>query len=260
MTAVTKVSLPPVFLGAPLAHRALHDVTDGRPENSRAAIRAAMARGYGLEIDLQLSRDGLAMVFHDDDLDRLTGESGPVAARDAQTLARIRLRGVDEGVPSFAEVLDLVAARAPLLVELKDQHGALGPTDGRLEQAVAQDLQGYEGPLALMSFNPSMMVEMARLAPDWPRGIVTCAYTARDWPTLSEPTRAHLQTIPDYVRAGAVFVSHDVHDLHSPHLRKVQDQGAVVFTWTVRSTAQEKEARKVAQNITFEGYLADIPA
>ncbi len=127
-------SLPQAFLNLPIAHRALHDVADGRPENSRAAIRAAISAGYAIEMDLQLSRDGRAMVFHDYDLGRLTGQSGAVCQRDAADLAAIPLRGGDEGIPSFAEVLDLVAGRVPLLVELKDQHGAMGETDGKLER------------------------------------------------------------------------------------------------------------------------------
>ena len=81
------------FRRIPLAHRALHDVGDGRPENSRAAIRAAMAAGYGIEIDLQLSRDGRAMVFHDYDLTRLTGVKGVIQQRDATDLSQIALLG-----------------------------------------------------------------------------------------------------------------------------------------------------------------------
>ena len=106
--------LPPVFLGAPIAHRALHDMGDGRPENSRAAIVAAMEHGYGIEIDLQLSADGQAMVFHDYDLKRLTGQKGPVRTRQAAALAAITLTGGDEGIPTLAEVLALVRGRVPV--------------------------------------------------------------------------------------------------------------------------------------------------
>ena len=113
--------LPDAFLGAPLAHRALHDVAAGRPENSREAIEAACAAGYGIEIDLQLSRDGQAMVFHDYDLKRLTGQPGPIRQRDAAELQAITLSGGATGIPTFAEVLDLVAGRVPLLIEIKDR-------------------------------------------------------------------------------------------------------------------------------------------
>tara|TARA_Y100001933_G_C18985265_1_gene558241 strand:- start:1465 stop:2232 length:768 start_codon:yes stop_codon:yes gene_type:complete len=253
-------ALPEAFLHLPLAHRALHDVTAGRPENSRAAIRAAIAAGYGIEIDLQLSRDGRAMVFHDYDLGRLTSGTGPVRGRDAAELAAIPLRGGDEGIPDLAEVLGLVAGRVPLLIELKDQHGQMGVTDGALEAATAQALAGYDGPVALMSFNPEMVVAMAARAPARPRGIVTCAYTPEDWPLLSEETRARLGGIPDYGRAGASFVSHDVSDLANPRLAALRAAGAAILCWTVRSPEAEARARQVADNITFEGYLAPIPA
>ncbi len=252
-------ALPEVFLTTPFAHRALHDVADGRPENSRAAIRAAMAAGYGVEIDLQLSRDGVAMVFHDYHLGRLTGQTGAVAQHDAAELSRIPLTGGTEGIPSFAEVLDLVAGKVPLLVELKDQHGEMGVTDGTLERAVAKDLQGYAGPLALMSFNPHSVVQLADLVPHLPRGIVTCHYPHEDWPLVPESTRARLRPIPDYDRAGASFISHELADLDSVHVARLKSGGAHVLTWTVRSSEDEVEARTVADNITFEGYLAVLP-
>lgn len=249
-------ALPASFLDRPIAHRALHDVGDGRPENSVEAIQAAISAGYGIEIDLQLSRDGRAVVFHDYDLRRLTGESGAVHQRDAMELSGIPLSGGGTGIPSLADVLDQVNGRVPLLIELKDQHGQLGPTNGVLERAVALDLQGYKGEVALMSFNPHSVVLLAELAPDRPRGIVTCHYPKEDWPLVPEAIRTNLAEIPDYQRSGAVFVSHEVADLASPHLARVRAEGATVLTWTVRSKAIEAEARKQADNITFEGYLA----
>lgn len=253
-------ALPADFLRHPIAHRALHDVNDGRPENSRAAIRAAMDAGYGIEIDLQLASDGGAMVFHDYDMRRLTGEAGPIQMRSSADLAGVQLTGGDEGIPTFAEILQLVDGKVPLLVELKDQHGQMGQTDGRLERAVAADLAGYSGALALMSFNPNSVATLADLVPNVPRGIVTCGYPAEDWKLLRGEVREHLRAIPDYDRVGACFISHEVVDLHSPRVAALKSQGAKVLCWTVRSLAVETEARKIADNITFEGYLAPHPA
>lgn len=252
--------LPRAFLRRPLAHRALHDVAKGRPENSRAAVAAAVAAGYGVEIDLQLSRDGRAMVFHDYDLGRLTAETGPVCDRDAAELRGVRLDGGDEGIPDLGQVLALVAGRMPLVAELKDQHGRMGDAGGALERAVARDIAGYDGPLALMSFNPHMVMRLARLAPDVPRGIVSCAFDAPDWPMLDEETRARLRGIPDYDRAGCGFISHRAEDLRSPRVAELKARGAAVLCWTVRSPEAEARARQVADNITFEGYKAAIPA
>ena len=253
-------ALPDALRRIPLAHRALHDSAKARPENSRAAIRAAMSAGYGIEIDVQPSKDGCAMVFHDYDLKRLTGEHGPVQQCEAATLGQIMLLGGDEGIATLGEVLALVAGQVPLLIELKDQHGQMGPTDGRLEAAVAKDLQGYTGPVAVMSFNPEMVARLAVLAPDVPRGLTTAAYTPENWPLLKPQVRERLRAIPDYKRVGASFISHDVNDLDSPRVAELKAQGADILCWTVKSQAKEQAARRVACNITFEGYLPEFPA
>ncbi|KHA53830.1 glycerophosphodiester phosphodiesterase family protein [Sulfitobacter geojensis] len=253
------MTLSRLFYDIPLAHRALHDVNAGRPENSRAAIRAAIDAGYGIEIDVQLSADDAAMVFHDYALDRLTDQTGPIRLRGADDLAKIPLKGGDEGIPDLPEVLALVAGQVPLVIELKDQDGAMGPNIGALEQATADAVATYAGPLAVMSFNPNSVARMAELLPAVPRGIVTSAYRYADWP-LSRATCDHLRDIPDYDRAQACFISHEVGDLSAPRVAALKAQGAMICCWTVRSAAQEAEARKLADNITFEGYAAALDA
>lgn len=252
--------LPDTFLRVPLAHRALHDLTLQRPENSRAAIRAAVAAEYGIEIDLQLTSDGQAMVFHDYDLSRLTGETGPIRRISAARAGEIALRGGDgETIPTLGEVLGLVAGRVPLLIEIKDQDGGMGPDIGPLETACAQALVGYGGPVAVMSFNPHSIAEMARLAPDLPRGLVTSAYDPADWP-LSQATCDRLRGIPDFNQVQAAFISHEVADLPRARVQALKAEGTPVLCWTVRSPEAEAEARKWADNITFEGYAAALPA
>lgn len=104
-------NLPAEFLSVPIAHRALHDVAQNRPENSRAAIRAAIDAGYGIEIDLQLSADGQALVFHDYDMTRLTGQSGPIRLQSAAQAAEISLaKGDGETIPTLAEVQNVMCS------------------------------------------------------------------------------------------------------------------------------------------------------
>ncbi|KIN62517.1 Glycerophosphoryl diester phosphodiesterase [Sulfitobacter noctilucicola] len=253
------MTLSRLFYDVPLAHRALHNVSDGRPENSRAAIRAAIAAGYGIEIDVQLSADGAAMVFHDYALERLTGEKGAIRLRPASELGKIKLLGGDEGIPDLEEVLDLVAGQVPLVIEVKDQDGGMGQDIGPLEDAVVAGVKGYAGPLALMSFNPNVVARLAETLPDVPRGIVTSAYRYEDWP-LPRATCDQLRQIPDFERVGASFVSHEVDDLSTPRVAEIKDQGAMIFCWTVRSAEQASEARKIADNITFEGFLPALTA
>ncbi|SFP33701.1 glycerophosphodiester phosphodiesterase family protein [Tranquillimonas alkanivorans] len=251
-------TFPHVFLGAPIAHRALHDRDGGRPENSREAIMAAVERGYGIEIDLQPSSDGVPMVFHDYHLDRLTDETGAIRLRTAEELSGIRLTGGTTGIPTLAEVLELVDGRAPLLVEVKDQDGAMGSHVGALERAAAKLIADYRGPLALMSFNPHSMAAMAELLPDVPRGLTTCAFRPGDWPLPPERLE-ELAQIPDYDRVGACFISHGHRDLAMPRVAELKDAGAALLTWTIRSPEDEAAARRIAQNITFEHYDAAFP-
>ena len=251
--------LPEAFLRLPIAHRALHDRAQGRIENSPAAITAAIEAGYGIEIDVQLSRDGVAMVFHDETLDRLTAHSGLVCERTAAELCQIGLTGGLDCIPTLAQVLRQIAGRAPLLIEIKDQTGLMAPSDGRLESAVAADLAGYAGPVALMSFNPHSVAHMARLWPSIARGLTTSAYDTKDWAPLPAETCAHLRDIPDYDRTLSSFISHEAADLARPRVAELRAQGANILCWTIKSQAAEVAARKYAQNITFEQYLAHLP-
>lgn len=252
----TAPALPDAFLSRPLAHRALHDASQGRPENSRAAIRAAIAQGYGIEIDLQPASDGVPMVFHDEKLRRLTEADGAISGYTAAELGAMRLKGGSDGIPRFDEVLALVAGQVPLLVEIKDQDGALGPAVGALEEAAAEAARGYAGPLAFMSFNPHSVAELAVFAPQVPRGFTTCAFTEEDWPEVPEDRRAALRALTGIDAAGARFISHDGRDLASPLVAEFKARGGHVLTWTIRNAAEEAIVRQVAENITFESYLA----
>ncbi len=253
-------NLPADFLQTPIAHRGYHDRAAGRPENSLAAVHAAVAAGYGVEIDIQPSADGVPMVFHDYTLDRMTPVKGSIFTKTAAELATLTLGGTAETIPTLAEVLAAVGGKVPLLIEIKDQDGASGPKVGPLEAAVAKVLNGYRGPVAMMSFNPHSMAAMAVSAPDLPRGLTTCAYPAKDWPLIAEDERARLRAIPDYDRVGAAFISHEAADLARPRVAELKAQGAAILCWTIRSPEAETEARQIAQNITFERYAAVIPS
>lgn len=251
------MGLHPDFLRLPIAHRGLH--RSGLPENSMAAFRAAIAHGYGIECDIQRAMDGTPMVFHDYELKRLTNEAnGTVAASTPQQLARLRLAGSDETMPTLAEMLAEVAGRVPLLIEIKDPTLASGADVGSLPQRVAEELAGYKGPVAVMSFNPHVIAAFHKAAPDITVGLTTCAYEAAEWPMLDDATREHLARIADFDEVGASFISHDRSDLENPAVKALKARDVPVLTWTIRSPAQEAEARAVADNITFEDYLADM--
>ncbi len=250
------MGLHPDFLRMPIAHRGLH--RPGLPENSMAAFRAAIANGYGIECDIQRAMDGTPMVFHDYELKRLTHEAnGTVAASTPQHLARLRLLGTDEPIPTLAGMLAEVAGRVPLLIEIKDPTLDSGADVGKLPQRVAEELAGYAGPVAGMSFNPHVIAAFHQAAPEIAVGLTTCAYEAGEWPMLDQAKRSHLAQIADFDAVGASFISHDRNDLENPAVLALKARGVPVLTWTIRSQGQEVEARRTADNITFEDYLAN---
>lgn len=246
------------FLEIPLAHRGLHDQTRDCPENSRTAVRAAVEAGYGVEIDVQASLDGTAIVFHDRDLARLTGRSGSVRETPALDLRGMCLLGGRETIPSLREILGLIAGRAPLLIEIKDRDGRYLRIEGTTERAVADELRDYSGPAAVMSFHPGSVGQFGRLAPGIPRGLVGCDFENPEFDGIAPSRRQAFRDYAALETTGASFVSHDWRSLGAPAVASVRERGADILCWTVRSPAEELVARRTASNITFEGYRPDL--
>jgi len=226
------------LIARPFAHRGLHG--QGRIENSRAAFEAAIEARHGIELDVQASRDGQAMVFHDERLDRLAEHAGPICGMVRGELERIRLRDSDETIPSLAEVLALIAGRAPLLIEVK----APGREVGALSRAVADALNGYDGPVAVMSFNPEVGQWFARHAPKRLRGLVVTE-KGRKW-------RGWLSRRLALWRSRADFLAYDIRDLPSAFAESAQRRGLRVLTWTVRTMSERARAAEHADQIIYE--------
>ena len=251
-------ALDPAFLKIPIAHRALHDESQGVHENWRSAIVAAIDQGYAIEIDLQLSSDGRAMVFHDDTLDRLTDKSDDVSDYSAAELSQIKVGTGQDVIEPLEDILHLIDGKVPLLLELKDQSKQLSRTDGRLEQAIIDALSSYQGPVAVMSFIPHMIATMANLTSDLPLGLTTGGFMDPTW-GIDKEHITHLSQIADFDPTRYSFVSHFALELASPRIQWLKEQGTAIFTWTIRSPEAEAIARQTVDNITFEGYLAAHP-
>jgi glycerophosphoryl diester phosphodiesterase len=238
------------WLKRPIAHRGLHDVTRGVVENSAAAVGAALAKGYTVEVDLQCARDGLPVVFHDRSLERLTGESGLVAERDAETLCAIRLRGSTDTVLSLPDLLSLVAGRVPLVIEVKSTWGR----DPRYEQNIAQMLASYRGEIAVMSFDPHLVAAFRRLAPALPRGLIAERFEDRDAKELPPLRRFAMRHLLTSVIAKPNFIAYDVRALPAlaPALARTLFR-LPLLTWTVRTESERATARRYADAMIFEG-------
>lgn len=225
----------------PIAHRGLHDRTQARPENSLAAFRAAIAGNYAIECDLQPSADGVPMVFHDDELDRLTDAAGNIRDRPSAELSELRLSGTPETVPSLAGLLAETAGKVPLILELKSQKDR----DGGFARAVADLLKSYGGPVAVMSFEPDLMADFREAAPDLPRGLVA----EGDW-------RSFMAVMGAIGRCRAQFISYSIADLPTPApVLAHRVLGLPMICWTVRTEADRRKAERWTDQITFEGFI-----
>jgi glycerophosphoryl diester phosphodiesterase len=236
----------------PIAHRGLHDRAAGIVENSPSAARAAMAGGFAIECDVQLTADGEAVVFHDHALDRLTAERGRVADRTAAELARLVLTGSRDTVPSLPAFLSLVAGRVPLVCEIKSRFDG----DMRLADRAAAVADGYDGPLAFKSFDPAIMAHLRSAGRREPLGIVAEAeYHDPEWDGLSADRKRDLAAFLHVAETRPDFVSYSVGDLpHAvPHLCRV-GMGLPVMAWTVRTPEQRQRAANWADQMVFEGF------
>lgn len=248
--------LPLSFLKAPIAHRGLHDHECGVIENSLSAVRAAIRRGYGIEIDVQCTLDERAAVFHDVRLGRVTEVEGLVQARKLKDLQQIRLTGSTDTIPSLEEVLSVVDGQVPLLVELKDIDGrmralAVGP----LEQAVAGALRDYKGDVAVMSFNPHSVSWFKQHEPDLIRGIVSYDWTTERTGRIKPARRQSLASLADFELIGAEFISYNHAHLPLPVINTLREEGVPVLCWTVQNTHEAERAYLHADQITFENFF-----
>lgn len=225
----------------PIAHRGLHDGNVVCYENSLPAFEAAIARDFAIELDVQMSADGVAMVFHDEALDRLTEETGLVAERTAPELAAMTLFGSDKRIPTLAETLALVDGRVPLIIEMKDN----APRNRQLALAVAGDLVGYAGPVAVMSFKHELLSAFAESHSTAPYGLTADGIGK---PAFATHERA--------LELGISFVSYHVTALPNAFVRRVRDDlGLPVITWTVRTEEEIEKTRLYADQMTFEGFV-----
>ena len=230
-----------------IAHRGLWR-PDGAPENSLAAFQAACVAGYGIELDIQLSADGEAMVFHDDDLERMTGVPGRLSDRTTSELAELRLKGTDERIPTLAETLALVGRRAMVHVELKTPYGHVGP----LEQRAHEILIDHAGPVCVIGFNPYSHAWFAERFPGVLRGLDSYSYKRA--PQMAEAQRASFAKLEHVAIAKPNFLALGLDMLPSERAAALRAQGLPIVAWTVREPGQWDAIRDGCDNLIFEGF------
>ncbi len=247
----------PAWLTAqPVAHRGLHDRSTGVIENLPSAFEAAARAGFAIETDLQLTADGEAMAFHDDTLDRLTLDTGPVLARSADELRRVAFRETSDRMISLPELCSLVNGRVPLVLEIKSHF----QKDRQLIARVIEVLDTYRHPVAVMSFDPDQIIALRERAPHIVRGIVAQRTYDGDpeWDVLPKVTRDGMLGLRHAFRTQPHFVAYWVNQLPAPAPWIARNIfGCALLTWTVRTPEQRAIARRHADQMIFEGFMPE---
>lgn len=231
------------------AHRGLHK--EGVPENSMAAFQAALEKGYGIELDIHLMKDGNLAVIHDASLKRTAGEEVQIEDLTAQDLENYRLEGTDEKIPLFREVMALYEGKAPMIVELKPVNG----NHADLAEAACEILKDYRGAYCMESFDPRCVAWLRRNQPQIIRGQLTENFVANDsklHPAIRFALTHNLlnfATVPDFV----AYKFADRKDTFTNSLcRKAWDIQGV--SWTIRSQEDFDTAVNEGWLPIFEGF------
>ena len=239
------------LIARPVAHRGLHDAQKGVIENTPSAFAAAIAGGYGIECDLQVSADGEAMVHHDDVLGRLTAGDGRLDALTAAELKRVPFKATGDRIITLTELCELVAGRSTLVIELKSRfRGDLGVVGH-----AAKVLAGYRGPVALMSFDPAQIAAVREITPQLPRGLVAESPHFLRGGRHFDATRDAVAFFVQALHARPQFIAYSVSDLPAT-LTTVTRKGLglPLLTWTVRTADQRRTAERYADQMIFEGF------
>jgi glycerophosphoryl diester phosphodiesterase len=242
---------PDWLIARPVAHRGLHDGKQAI-ENTPSAFVAAMAGGYAIECDLQITSDGEAMVYHDDALGRLTEGSGSLDAMTAAQLKRVPFKSGSDRMITLGELCDLVSGRSTLVIELKSRFDG----NRRLVARAADVLSRYQGPAAVMSFDPLQMASLREIASRMLLGIVGQRY-----PDASRQRGAWVRARRDFVyiqrllRMRPQFIAYAVSDLPSSTISVARKLLRLpILAWTVRNAIEREKAGQYADQMIFEGF------
>jgi glycerophosphoryl diester phosphodiesterase len=225
----------------PVAHRGYHDQNKVVWENTLTAFSRAIEAGFAIECDVQLAADSVPVVFHDHEMERLTGIKGDVREHTSAELALLAIGQTKGRVPKLKQLLTLCAGKVPLVIELKGRSGA-GVDDGFAE-AVLEVLEGYEGHVALMSFDHHLLKDLKAAGSPWPLGLTAEGAKPEDFFKHDEA-----------MQIGLDFISYAWAHLPNSFIEAQRKLGVPVITWTVRDENARAITYKYADQMTFEGF------
>ena len=241
------------FHGIMFAHRGLHSKAHGIPENSMAAFKAAIQKNYGIELDLHLTRDGKRVVFHDDDLKRVCGRPERPEDLTAEELTKCTLLGTSEHIPLFRDVLALVNAQVPLLVELK-----IPERNMQICKEAYEMLRTYHGAYLLESFNTEGLYWFRKNAPEVLRGQLSSRLT-KETSDVSWILRFLVENLWCNFLGRPDFIAYKLADLPKLSLTLLRSfLGTTIAVWTLRTKEAIREGKQEYDIQIFENPVKII--
>jgi glycerophosphoryl diester phosphodiesterase len=247
------MSTPAWLTARPIAHRGLHDRPNGLIENTIGAAKAAIRNQFSIECDVQLTADGEVIVFHDDELNRLTTSSGLIANLTLSEIKTLRLKDTEEKIPTLAEFLGTLSSQVALICEIKSDFDH----NYKVVERCCDILKAYEGPVAIKSFDPDIIARVRLLAPDRPRGFIgESRYDDPEWDFLDKSKKNNLISLQHLSETQPDFLSWYFKDIDQPGpCVSRQAYGLPVITWTIRNENNAKNVKKFTDQIVFENFI-----
>ncbi len=230
-----------------IAHRGLHSRDLKIPENSMGAFEAAIVKGLPIELDIHKTADGKTVVFHDDNLKRMTGMDKRIKDCTYDELKALRLGGTEYEIPLLSDVFSLVGGRVPLLVEVKTDLRA-----GGTEACFMKEAERYKGEYAVQSFSPFSLMWFKKNAPSVPRGQLSSYFEGDRLAALKKLLLKNMYlnplTKPD-------FISYNIDNMPGRITDKIKEAGIPLFGWTVRNELDFRRMRNYCDSIIFENFM-----
>ena len=220
----------------PVAHRGLFDNSAGIPENSLKAFEVAASAGYPIETDIRILSCGTLVLFHDEELTRMTTAPGSIHDAEYKNIAGLKLLNSEEGIPTFADMLSVVDGRVPIMIELKNERKMAG-----LGEAIVEALREYVGEFSVHSFDPDDVAWFTDNEPSITRGMVYEYFTEEEFVYAERVAKPH-------------FMVFYTGNLPPDKVERCRDSGRPVLAYTSRSAKEHVEMLKVCDNVVFEGY------
>ena len=232
----------------PIAHRGLH--TKDIPENSLSAFENALKNNYAIELDVQFTKDKEVVVFHDENLKRMTNDTRNIEDVNYDELKNLRLGNTNEIIPTLEEVLELVDSKVAILIEIKDCKDYI-----ELSEKTYEILKGYEGNYAIQSFNPFILEWYKNNASEVIRGQLSGTFTEGS-ESLNSFEKFALKNMLLNFKSKPNYIGYELEGIPKSKLESLRKKGVPIIVWTVKNKEDMEKAYKYSDNITFENFLS----